>query len=485
MPAVEFQPHQKQWDFIQDPADIVLAVAGKRGGKTCAAAIKFIQDITDNLKAGVEGDYLIVGPTYNLLRNGTVPTLMKYWPRKLGTYRRSESRIKLPNGKNGEEHYVFILSADEPDRIEAFGVLEAWLDEAGQYRQEVWDKVQQRLTTLPGHGSGRVIFSTSPYGAVTSWLNQDLILRAKNMPWVKVHRWSTFDNPFIDHTVANRFRESGNSQIFQRDFMGEYTQIEGLIYPDFSRLSEDYVVKPFDVPANWPLFAGIDYGFTDPTVILILAKDPEAKVFYIIGEYYKDGKSIHGEEGQLKDWQKFLQQPWGSKIKQLLYDPSAVGIMTLLKQVSRMNLVEAEGGPGSVAAGINRVTWLIKKRRLKFFNTCEKTIEDMEAYVYATTGKRDGKPGHDNSHGPDALRYAFSKDLLGIFPELKRPDSLEEYRKCFNEKGEYIPPERTISQIFDLKKDKDKMKKVKTAIEKEPGDCFEYAPKYDPWKEDE
>src|SRR5207245_1454528 len=108
----------------------------------------------------------------------------------------------------------------------------------------------------------------------------------------------------------------------------------------------------FEIPREWPLFCGIDYGFTDPTVFLILAKDPEAKVFYIIGEYYKDGKSVHGEEGQLKDWQKFLQGSWPSKIRQLLYDPSAVGIMTLLKQVSKMNLVAAEGGQGSVAAGI-------------------------------------------------------------------------------------------------------------------------------------
>lgn len=479
MAQIEFAPFQKQWDFIQDPQDVVLAIAGKRGGKSAGAAVKFIQDIAANLKNGIEGDYLILGPTYGLLRNGTIPTLMRYWPKKLGTYRRSESRIQLPKGQNGEDHFVFILSAEEPDRIEAFGVIEAWLDEAGQYRPEVWDKVQQRLTTLPGRGSGRVIFSTSPYGAVSSWLNQDIIMKWKDgsLPWVNVHHWTTFDNPYIDHTVAKRFEETGNAQVFRRDFMGEYTQIEGLIYPDFDRQSDDYVVAPFKIPSHWPLFAGIDYGFTDPTVILVLAKDPEAKVYYVIAEYYKDGRSVHGEQGQLQDYQNFLRQEWSGKIKQLLYDPSAVGIMTLLKNVVRMNLVAADN---EVAAGISRVTKLIKSRRLKFFNTCERTIEDMESYVYATGGKRDGKPAHDNSHGPDALRYAFSKDLLGIFPELKRPDKLEEFRKCFNEKGEYIPPLRTLDSILDLKKPK-----VKMAKEREPGECFAYEPKYDPWKDDE
>lgn len=479
---VTFVPHKKQADFLYDPADVVLAIAGKRGGKTRAAAVKFIVMIADNLAKGIEGDYMILGPTYGLLRNGTIPALMQYWPKKLGLYRRSESRIQLPNGKDGQEHFVFILSADEPDRIEAFGVLGAWLDEAGQYRQEVWDKVQQRLTTLPGHGSGRVIFSTSPYGTFNSWLYQELIKRAKEgaLPWVSIHQWTTFDNPFIDHTAAERARQTMNPQIFLRDYLGEYTNIEGLIYPDFNRLSEDYVCAPFKIPSHWPLFVGIDYGFTDPTVILVLAKDPEAKVYYVIAEYYKSGDEVARGKGQLRDWQDFLGQEWPSRLRQLLYDPASPGPMNDLQVLTHLNLVAADN---EVEAGISRVTRLLKSLRLKFFNTCEHTIADMESYVYNSGKKKDGKPAHESSHGPDALRYAFSKDTLGIFPELRRKDKLEEFNRCFNEKGEYVPPARTLAQILDVK---DKKNMVKAASkQKEPGECFPYEPKFEPWKDDE
>lgn len=466
-----FEAHKFQAAFLKDQHDVVMAIAGKRGGKTAAAAVKFISMIADNLNKGIEGDYMILGPTYGLLRNGTIPRLMQYWPKKLGLYRRSESRIQLPNGKDGQEHYVFILSADEPDRIEAFGVLGAWLDEAGQYRQEVWDKVQQRLTTLPGHGAGKVIISTSPYGAVTSWLNQDLILRQTDMPWLAYHNWSTLDNPFIDHTSTLRAKATMNPQIFMRDYLGVFTNIEGMIYPDFNRLSGECVVAPFEVPSHWPLFVGIDYGFTDPTVILVLAKDPEAKVYYVIAEYYR-------EKGSLKDYQDFLDQKWSGKLRQLLYDPSAVGIMSELQKLTRLNLVAADN---AVEAGIARITRLVKSQRLKFFNTCERTIGDMESYVYATGKKRDGKPAHDNSHGPDALRYAFSKDIMGIYPELKRPDKAEEFAKCFNEKGEYVPPSPTLTQIFDL----NKPRKAGERKEKEPGEMFKYEPKFAPWGEDD
>ena len=79
---------------------------------------------------------------------------------------------------------------------------------------------------------------------------------------------------------------------------------------------------------------------------------------------------------------------------------------------------------------------------------------------------------------PDALRYAFSKDLLGIYPELKRAPKSEEFNKNFNEKGEFIPPKVTTDHIFNLK---DKKNRAKPKADKDPTDAFAYEPKHDPW----
>lgn len=465
MAQVVFTPHKYQDAVLKDLRDWLLIIAGKRGGKSAVAAVKFITHIADDLKNGIHGDYLILGPTYGLLRNGTIPTLQKYWPKRLGILRRSESRIQLPDGPDGQPHFVFILSADEPDRIEAFGILGAWLDEAGQFRQEAWDKVQQRMTTAPGT-TGWVIFSTTPYGVPNSWLNRDLIERRDEMPWLGYHNWSTLDNPFIDHTAIERAKLTMNPQLFIRDVMGVYTSIEGLIYPDFSRAADG--VKPFAIPAHWPIFAGMDYGFTDPTCILILTKDPESGVFYVIDEYYES-------KGSMQKHQEFFEK-WRGRLKLCLYDPSAVGWCSELQRLLKMNLV---GADNEVEAGIARVNRLSKTDRLKVFNTCQNLLREMESYVYAE-GKN--KPAHENSHAPDALRYAFSKDLLGIYPELKRPNRSEEFKKYFNEKGEFVPPVKSMDQIFDLK---DAKNKKKSKVERDPGDAFEYAPKFEPFATEE
>lgn len=465
MAQVVFTPHKHQAAVLKDLRDWILIIAGKRGGKSAVAAVKFITWITDDLNQGIHQDYLILGPTYGLLRNGTIPTFQKYAPRKLGILRRSESRIQLPNGPDGQEHFIFILSADEPDRIEAFGVGAVWMDEAGQMRQEVWDKVLQRMTVAPGQ-TGRIAISTTPYGVPTSWLNTDLIGRREEMSWLGYHNWSTLDNPFIDHTAIERMKLTMNPQLFIRDVMGIYTSIEGLIYPDFSRSADSE--KPFTVPSHWPIFAGMDYGFTDPTCILILTKDPESGVFYVIDEYYESKASMQKH-------QEFLEK-WRGKVKLCLYDPSAAGWCSELQRLTKMNLV---GADNEVEAGIARVNRLVKTGRLKVFNTCQNLLREMESYVYAE-GKN--KPAHENSHSPDALRYAFSKDLLGIYPELKRPLAAENFKKYFNEKGEFVPPAKTMADIFDLKDPKNKRR---PRVEKEPWDAMPYSPKFEPFSTQE
>lgn len=465
MAVVTFTPHKHQAAVLADLRDYLLVIAGKRGGKSAVSAVKFISNVARDIKCGRHGDYLILGPTYGLLRNGTIPTLLKYWPRKLGVYRRSESRIQLPNGPDGQEHYIYIISADEPDRIEAFGILGAWLDEAGQFKQEAWTKVQQRMTTEVGM-TGWVLISTTPYGVPKSWLNQDLIARRSEMPWVGYHNWSTLDNPFIDHTAVERAKLTMHPQIYRRDVEGVYTSIEGLIYPDWSRAEDS--VKPFKVPEHWPVFGGADYGFTDPTCILIIAKDPESGTFYVIDEYYRS-------KGEMQDQQAFLEK-WRGKLKICLYDPSNPGWWNEMRNLTKMNLVAADN---EVESGIARITRISKTGRLKVFNTCINLCDAMESYVYAE-GKN--KPHHDNSHAPDALRYAFSKDLLKIYPELKRPTKAEDFKKNFNEKGEFIPPPVTAAQIFDLKDTKNKRK---SAPAREPHEALEYKPKFDPWTQEE
>lgn len=392
-----FTPHKFQQQVLDTQAEQILVVAGHRGGKTTVGAIWFINEIANDLKAGIKADYLILGPTYRILNQSTLRTLFEWWPRSLGTYKKQDSLIQLPNGG-----VVWIRSADKPDAVEGLTARRCWMDEAALCNETTYDKVCQRLVQKAGEAKGRLLMTTTPYGSPSSWMNVRLIELRKQLNWLFYINFSMADNPFIDRAVYDRAKATMNESIFQRDFEGRFVKIEGLIYPEFNRL--DHTCEPFDIPAHWPKWAGLDYGWTDPTSVLGICYDPEEKKFYIYTQFYKN-KQLAEKIGEFLNDKKFSYTLW---------DPAAVAVMNEVRSVCKLRMEQADN---SVDIGIQRITKLLKENRIKVFDTCEDLVREIEGYCYEKqqpNGKAP-KPGHDCSHSPDSLRYGFSKNLAGVY----------------------------------------------------------------------
>lgn len=391
--AITFTPHEAQQKILDSEAEQILAVAGHRSGKTSVGAVWFIREISEDIKKGIKADYLVLGPTYRILNQSTLRTLFTYWPKGLGTYKKQDSVISLANGG-----VVWIRSADKPDAVEGLTAKKAWMDEAALCNETTYDKVCQRLVQKAGQPKGRLLMTTTPYGSPQSWMNTRLIEQRKFLPWLFYINFSMADNPYIDRAVYDRAKATMNESLFQRDFEGRFVQIEGLIYPEFNRL--DHVCAPFDLPAHWPKWSGLDYGWSDPTSILGITFDPESKKFYIFTQFYKN-RQLAEKIGLFLNSNKFTYTLW---------DPAAVAVMNEVRAVCKLRMEQADN---SVDVGIQRITKLLKENRVTFFDTCEDLIREMEGYCYEKSGS--AKPGHDNSHSPDALRYGFSKNLAGVY----------------------------------------------------------------------
>jgi len=450
--AKSFSPHYFQDLILKDIQPIIIACAGVRSGKTTIGAIKLITWIQQDYKKSIARNYLIVAPTFRLLQDATLPTLFEYWPKQLGEYKKGDSRIELSNGA-----FVFVRSATDPDQMVGFNASGgAWLDEAGQYTYEVWQRVQQRLTRPFGEEQAPVIISSTPYGMPSSWLNRELIEKRSTLSYVSYYNWSTKDNPYISTGTYEIAKATLPSNIFSRDYEGKYTLISGLIFPDFSRDLD--VVAPFQVDGDEMLLAGADYGFSDPTCFLIIKKGNDG-FFYVIDEFYKSKSGL--------DEQSEWLQKYKGRVRQVLFDPSAAGWFDQLQKLSKMPFMKADNG---VTKGIGRLTRLLKTHRLKIFSTCPNLIRDLESYVY-----KDGKdlPSHDNSHGPDALRYAFSLDLFGIYPELRKSQGKDWLAEHTNADGIFVPPPLTLANLLDIKPTPEKEKKYISA-EKPQNEAFQY-----------
>jgi hypothetical protein len=73
-----------------------------------------------------------------------------------------------------------------------------------------------------------------------------------------------------------------------RLYEGRWAAGEGSVYPEFT---DRHVIAPFDIPADWPWYVGIDPGYDHPCAILWFTVAPN-KCLYVADELYRGGLAV-------------------------------------------------------------------------------------------------------------------------------------------------------------------------------------------------
>lgn len=398
---MELTLHKKQDKVLDSKARFIGVVSGIRGGKTTIGAIWLLQQIQTDYQNGRTGDYLICAPTNKILDQSTLPKFKEYFPKDWGVWKEQKSYFELAWTRKGSDEpcRIFVRSLDEPDAIEGMECLAAWIDECGKIKHQGWTNVQGRLSIT----RGRCILTTTPYAV--NWFYKEVFQRAKNGDEeYEVITWSSVDNPTFPREEYEKRKREMPKAIFARRYDGEFTRLEGLVYPEFDE--EQHVVDSFDIPDSWLRFGGMDFGKSNPNAILCVAEDPEKKIFYVYKEFYQS-------ETLLKTLSQFLHN---QDLAYVLADTQAAqNIMELNKFYGNRNVKTADKNKDT---GIARIRGLLEEGRLKFFKRCEKTIEEIQEYHYAAPdadGFNNDKTVDKNNHAMDALRYAFSRPMQGLY----------------------------------------------------------------------
>ena len=218
------------------------------------------------------------------------------------------------------------------------------------------------------------------------------------------------DNPAFPKDEFDRARRTLPKAIFERRYLGKWTRLEGLVYPEFDE--DTHVVEPFHIPDNWLRFGGLDFGYNNPNAVVCIAQDPDSNTFYIYKEFYRN-------ETLLKTISEFL------KSENLSYVLADTQSSQLINELNRFyscgNIKEADK---AIDVGIERIRTLLVESRLKFFRgKCQNTVDEILAYHYRLSSDNTGdteKPVAKKNHAMDALRYAFSRALQGLYTQRER-----------------------------------------------------------------
>jgi len=387
--------HPGQTRAMLSEARFVAMICGTGGGKTWFGPYWAMNEIAK--RPG--GRAMIVSPTFDMLSRESRAEWLKAVTNTdfEGNMKLSENHYITPDGTD-----IFFRSADKPNSLEGGQFDWVWLDEAGQYKVGAWIAIQARV----GMKLGRVLFTTTPYAQ--NWLKKEVEDRwKKGDPDYDVIRFASIENPKYPQEEFERARRTLPKAIFERRYLGLFTKLAGLVYPDM----EMALCDPFEIPENWQRIGAIDFGFHSPFVALTGAIAPDG-VLYLFDEYYthphlEGDKLSEDHVERLRRGTRYVCDP---EDPQLRVDMQAIIDRKRTEEGGRrFKGVELTQAKNPIQSGIVLVTQRIKSGGLKIFRgACPNLMDESELYRYPgdeMNPERGEKPVDSDNHAMDCLRY--------------------------------------------------------------------------------
>ncbi len=192
---------------------------------------------------------------------------------------RGESHVTLGSGAPGELAPEVWFKSAEQGRAglqgDSFRMVVPDEELTGPDGSECFDELLLRIADE----QGRIIHPFTPLEGRT-WTYHRYV--AARPPGTVVFRMRATDNPHVNRAYLERLYEGLPEAVVRARRDGEFVGMEGAVYtfdPGVHIVDED------DPPEDWPVFVGMDFGFTNPTSIVWAAVGPDRQI-RVIASYH-------------------------------------------------------------------------------------------------------------------------------------------------------------------------------------------------------
>lgn len=440
---IDYIPLQHQEAFHSSTAQYRLNIGGFGSGKTTAA----VAEVVAHALSTPNGMTLITAPILRQVTYAVLPELRRFLPTWFIEHEKASPTpyYKLTNG-----HEIVVFASNDQDNLRSLNLSAFYIEEASAVSYDIFSQLMTRLRNKAGivkDANGvetgytyKGILSTNPE---EGWIKDEFLLKSSQIiasPSIDVSVYdqirdrqhqeehfhtflsSTRDNNYLARDFISRM-SAGKSANWIRKYVDCYLDFhEGAVYPDFS----DALVEPFEIPKGWKRVAGFDFGFSDPTTLIMGAIDPKG-ILYIYDDYYQREKpvSFHAEEIHKRiDNVDMLYPIQADPAVRQTNNRDGTSYRDYMLRAFKINLQPANN---EIVAGIERVRDYIALGKLKVFNSCTNLKKEARLYSYAKreTNTNDVPQDKDN-HTMDALRY-----LVMRLP--RDPNTLTEVLTKFDE----------------------------------------------------
>ena len=277
-------PHAGQRDLHQNRTRFKVVRCGRRWGKTMFGghemATRALTPSPFLMRKGIIAPSFgwVVGPNYtdtekefriiydDLRRLGLDKDAIRF----VNNGASGDLHLKLSNGSE-----IVGKSAAHPDKLVGEGLDWVLMVEAGRHRRNTW---AQYLRPALSDRRGEAVFSGVPEGTAATSLLYHLYERGQSDRFSSWNSWKrpswtndiVFPGGRTDPEILEAEADLTKDE-FDRQYGAEFTDKTGVVMKEFD---EDVHLGDFDYDPSWATYMAVDYGFTNPFVVLFIQVGP-------------------------------------------------------------------------------------------------------------------------------------------------------------------------------------------------------------------
>lgn len=377
----------KQQRFLLSPLRRINLLEGSiRSGKTFVSILKWAMWVRQRPKNEL---FMMVGKTRETLQFNCLNLLEDLTG---GEFKSSpKSNVGWLYG-----HEVRLLGANDEkstSKIKGSTLAGAYIDELTEIPESFYKMTLGRLSV-----DGAMLIATTNPESPSSYVYKEIVLN--DQLDCRCTRFLLEDNTFLPQSYIENIKREYSGVFYKRYILGEWAVAEGLVYANYNN-----TVKRAQMPYS-AFSVSMDYGTRNPTAMLLWGL--HGGIWYCIAEYYHSGRETeqsktdeeyYAELERLCDENGVTVRPYEKT--ELIIDPSAASFIATVQRHNRFKVRKAHN---EVIDGIRNTMTALEARKILFFDTCVRTIDEFGLYSW-DDGRGDDAVVKENDHAMDAVRY--------------------------------------------------------------------------------
>lgn len=284
---IGYYPHEGQLQFHNCPIRFRVAPNGRRFGKTMMGAHEIEPcafTVSKHITGGAQMGW-IVGPQYTDAEKEFRIVYDDF--RRMGVDRESIKFVNNPD--NGSMHIktnwgfeLLCKSAKHPETLVGEGLDFALMVEAGRHKRRTW---AQYIRPALSDKRGWAAFTGVPEGKSEHSLLYSLFQRGQDeqFPAWWSQRFPSWANNVIfpggrnDPEILEAEADLTEDE-FARQYGAQFVDKVGAVMQEWD---DDIHLADLQYNHEWPLYMAVDYGFTNPFVVLFIQVDEWGRAYVI------------------------------------------------------------------------------------------------------------------------------------------------------------------------------------------------------------